>query len=217
MVAFFGARLLMRMHGVSPTVSTTLSNSRPRPLVCRSPFVMSSPHDVRALSRPRSQQRTLYPTVRRDAPRRARQGMRIQELHASSASGSSTKSASAPRNCAPRAHRPHGDHTTASSSAQEDRQDQSPPALGTPLVAPVPVTYSPRLRRGTPQEPMPQREAIVASAFAELRLPLQEMMAGRFLFPPAVGSVPNIRCHSNVLKFERRPALAAGCLTIDLW
>src|SRR3982074_2749005 len=65
MVAFFGARLLMRMHGVSPTVSTTLSNSRPRPLVCRSPFVMSSPHDVRALSRPRSQQRTLYPTVRR--------------------------------------------------------------------------------------------------------------------------------------------------------
>src|SRR5258705_12297626 len=84
MVAFFGARLLMRMHGVSPTVSTTLSNSRPRPLVCRSPFVMSSPHDVRALSRPRSQQRTLYPTVRRDAPRRARQGIRIPELHANS-------------------------------------------------------------------------------------------------------------------------------------
>src|SRR5947207_14815167 len=90
--ALFGARLLMRLHGVSPTVSTTLSNSGPRSLVCRSPFVMSSPHDVRALSRPRSQQRTLYPTVRRDAPRWARQGMRIQELHASSASGSSTKS-----------------------------------------------------------------------------------------------------------------------------
>ena len=71
--------------------------------------------------------------------------------------------------------------------------------------------------RGTPQEPMPQRDAIVASAFAELRLPLQEMMAGRFLFPPVVGSTTNIRCHANVLKFERRPALAAGCLTIDLW
>jgi hypothetical protein len=29
----FGARLLTRMHGVSPTVSSTLSKRRPRPLV----------------------------------------------------------------------------------------------------------------------------------------------------------------------------------------